>query len=335
MRSHLPMGRRLVSIPSYLVAAGLVWISLPILVAVTFLADLLLRRRLLLSRLLLLVAVYLACEIAGLAAAFGLYAARAVWPPLTRERFLDAHWRLQAWWAGTLFAAIRRILQLRVRVEGAESTNSGPLLVFIRHASILDTLLPSVVVAGSGGLRLRYILKKELLWDPCLDVVGKRLPNAFVDRESPDSRAEIDLVCALAAELGPSDGILIYPEGTRFTPAKRSRALDRLAGSGSDLLSRAERLRHVLPPKLGGPLGLLEASPSADVLFVAHVGLDGLSRVRHLLDPNLVGRRLEIKIWRVARSRIPAKREERGEWLFEEWARVDEWIDERLQHPHT
>ena len=34
-------------------------------------------------------------------------------------------------------------------------------------------------------LRLRYVLKRELLWDPCLDIVGQRVPNIFVDRDAP------------------------------------------------------------------------------------------------------------------------------------------------------
>lgn len=327
------LARRLVSIPSYLVAAVVVWAALPVLVAGTLLADLLLRRRLVLTRLLLLLAVYLACELWGLAAAFGLWVAKVLSPAFARERFLDAHWALQGWWAATLFGAIRRILGLRVSIEGVEAVHSGPLLVFVRHASILDTLLPSVFVARSGDLRLRYVLKKELRWDPCLDVVGSRLPNAFVDRESPDSRAEIDLVRSLAADLGPLDGILIYPEGTRFTPAKRARAIERLAQGDPGLLSRARALRYVLPPKLGGTLGLLEASPHADVLIVAHVGLEGLARVRHLLSRTLVGRRLQVKLWRVPRGTIPTERKRRAEWLFDEWARVDAWIGERDETP--
>ena len=56
---------RLLTIPGYLVSALLVWISLPLLLALAALADLMLTRRFLAIRLVLILAVYLACEIAG------------------------------------------------------------------------------------------------------------------------------------------------------------------------------------------------------------------------------------------------------------------------------
>jgi 1-acyl-sn-glycerol-3-phosphate acyltransferase len=317
------------TIPAYLVAALVVWAALPVLIVAALLIDAVTRRPLLVTRLTLVLAVYLACEVAGLAAAGGLWLVNRS-PRLGMDRWLDMHWRLQAWWAGTIFGAICRLLRFDVSVEGAELVTPGPVLVFIRHASIMDTLLPSTVV-GASGLHLRYVLKKELQWDPCLDVVGNRLPNVFVDRESPDSRAEIALVCDLAHEMGTSDGILIYPEGTRFTQAKRERALERLSKGDPDLLRRARGLQRVLPPKLGGPLGLLDANPDADALFVAHIGLDGLARVRHLWDRSLVGRRIQVKLWRVPRDQIPADRSKRAEWMFDEWSRIDRWIADRFE----
>jgi hypothetical protein len=66
----------------------------------------------------------------------------------------------------------------------------------LRHASIGDTLLASALVGRPHGIFwLRYVLKRELLWDPCLDVVGNRLPHVFVDRAS-DRFAARDRACA-------------------------------------------------------------------------------------------------------------------------------------------
>ncbi len=322
---------RLLTIPGYLVSALLVWISLPLLLALAALADLMLTRRFLAIRLVLILAVYLACEIAGLAVSLALWLARGLGPGYTRERFVAAHWLLQAWWAGTLFQAAARLLRMELTVEGSQTILPGPILVFIRHASIVDMLLPAVALAAPTNLRLRYVLKRELQWDPGIDVVGNRLPTVFVEQQSPDSQAEIERVCQLAADLGPEDGLLIHPEGTRFTPARRARAIERLAEADPDLAARARTLRHVLPPKLGGPLALLDASPEADALFVAHVGLEGLANVRDLFDPSLVGRKLQVRMWRVPRQKIPEERGARANWLFDQWARVDAWIGERLE----
>jgi 1-acyl-sn-glycerol-3-phosphate acyltransferase len=285
------------------------------------------------TRLVAFLAVYLGCEAIGLVAAFGLWLRERLRPGgegWAGERSLAAHRRLQAWWAGTLFAAARRILAFEVRVTGSEAIAPGPALVFMRHASIVDTLIPAHALAGPAGLRLRYVLKHELLWDPCLDVVGHRLPNVFVARNASDSAAEIARVAELARGLGARDGVLIYPEGTRFTPAKRARILARLSTDRPELYARARSLAHVLPPKLGGATVLLDAAPDADVLFVAHVGFEGLTGVSRLLDGSLVGRRVEVGVWRVRRDAIPEEPDKRVAWLFDEWARLDAWIAERV-----
>jgi hypothetical protein len=225
---------------------------------------------------------------------------------------------------------VRRIYGIRLEVEGDGDSGPGPLLVFMRHASIGDTLLPAILLSNRHGWRLRYVMKRELLWDPCLDVVGQRLPNVFVRRGSGDSAAEIEAIQRLAVDLGPDEGILIYPEGTRFTPRKRERLLARLERSGDPrLLAKARELRHVLPPRLGGALGLLDRCPEADVLFVGHVGFDGAATLADLWYGRVVGRHVRVCLWRVPARQIPADRDARVDWLYGEWARLDAWIGQK------
>jgi hypothetical protein len=119
--------------------------------------------------------------------------------------------------------------------------------------------------------------------------------------------------------------VLIYPEGTRFTAAKRARALERLAARQPQRLPAARAMTHVLPPHLGGPLALLEGGSRADVLFVAHTGLEGAATLGDIWAGALVGRTVRVRLWRVARAAIPAGRAERTAWLDREWARVDAW----------
>ena len=64
----------------------------------------------------------------------------------------------------------------------------------------------------------------------------------------------------LAIDLDPHEGVLIYPEGTRSTPAKLARAKEIIRERQPDIAPLADRLQHVLPPRLGGPLALLESS---------------------------------------------------------------------------
>jgi 1-acyl-sn-glycerol-3-phosphate acyltransferase len=101
--------------------------------------------------------------------------------------------------------------------------------------------------------------------------------------------------------------MLIFPEGTRFTPEKLERAIASLARSRvPHLAERARTFRHVLPPRLGGPLALLEECAGTDVVFCTHIGFEGTTTFRELWEG--VGR---------------------IDWLYGEWARVDAWIAEQ------
>ncbi len=268
---------------------------------------------------------YLHCEVAGILASTGVWLMSLAPTRRRRERSLARHFALETWWATTIFEGAARIFGFRLETEGEQVLATSPLLLLLRHASIADTLLGAVLVQARHGTRLRYVLKHELLWDPCLDLVGHRTPNYFVRRNSPDSEAEILGVARLARNLGPGEGIVIFPEGTRFTPEKSARVRERIRESGNrELLALAEPLRHVLPPRLGGTLALLDAG--ADVVFGAHTGFEAAGTFWNLWGGSLVGRVIRARFWCVPAAEIPAGRDARTRWLFEHWARVDAWV---------
>jgi len=321
-----PLYRRLITIPGYLALFAAALGSLPLLLPLAALVDVARGTPLALARALLFFTWYLGCEAAGIAACGVLWLA-GLHPGVSRERYLQWHFRLKCWWARQLVRGARWCFGLRFDVEGLEDLGEGPFLLFMRHASTADAILTSAILSDGRGLDFRHVIKRELLWDPCLDLCGNRLPNFFVDRDSPDSAREIAGVQALARGLGPRDGVLIYPEGTRFTEAKRARILEKLAEKGDTaLLARARALHHVLPPRLGGPLGLLQAAPGTDALFCAHVGFDGIRSFNEFLRGGLVKRTVRMIYWRVPGDRIPGDRDAQIDWLFEQWRRVDDWV---------
>jgi 1-acyl-sn-glycerol-3-phosphate acyltransferase len=321
------LGRRLVTVPGYF-AACFLWLgALPVSLPLALFVDALRRNRGVLLRSSLVLTVYLSAEVLGVAAAGGLWLWRSVFG-IRPERWADLHFRLEAWWGSLLFGATIRSFGLRVEIENEQADlDRGPYLLLLRHASTGDTLLASALVSRPHGLRLRYVLKQELLWDPCLDIVGHRIPNAFVDRFSDDSAHEIRRVADLARDLGPRDGILIYPEGTRFSEAKRARLLDRLDPvDDAKRLEYSRSLRYTLPPRSGGLLALLEAAPAADVVICAHTGFEGAASLAQIWKGALVHRRVRVQFRRVPREEIPTNRDERIAWIDEEWQRVDAWI---------
>ncbi|MFN8643899.1 MAG: lysophospholipid acyltransferase family protein [Candidatus Binatia bacterium] len=332
--------RRLAAIALLASAWLLLVVALPALALAALAADLWRGdRRWVLLRCLAFALLYLSCELAGILAACALWLGSGVWAgvgtahsPAGRltglpDAYLRANFRLQCWWARTIFRGAERIFGLRLRVSGDEAVREGPFLLFLRHASIGDTMLPAVYIADRHDIMLRYVMKRELLWDPCLDIVGNRLPNYFVQRGSGDSAREIAAVQRLLDEIGPRDGVLIYPEGTRFSPAKRDRFVARLRGATpARLLAIAEGLRHTLPPRLGGPLGLLDRNPGLDAVFCAHTGFEGAATFADLVGGALVHRPVHVTFWRVPFAQIPVDRAARAEWLFEHWRRIDDWI---------
>jgi 1-acyl-sn-glycerol-3-phosphate acyltransferase len=232
---------------------------------------------------------------------------------------------LQEWWARQLFGAVVRIFGLTVAVEGLDQVAPGPIIVMMRHASIVDTLLPNVFVTGKARIRLRYVLKKELLSDPTMDIAGNRLINHFVDR-SGDSAAEVRAVAALTEGLTDGEGVLIYPEGTRFTEARRDRVIAGLGERDTGLAERARRLRRVLPPRPGGSAGLLDSGH--DVVIAAHTGLEPLATIPDAWSGRIVGAHLRIRFQRFSGSSIPQTRRGRVDWLFDRWDEVDTWLRE-------
>lgn len=324
--------RRLRSIPPRVLGLLLVTTLLPALLVVGLAIDLgrwaVSRVRPTATRLALFLWVYLVAEVAGLAALAAAWVAslgghRDAW--LRRATL-----RLQQLWAAALFGAVRTLFGLRLEVTGGENVAPGPVIVLVRHASIVDNLLPANLIARPHGIRLRYVLKRELLADPCLDVAGRRLPNYFVRRGTGETE-ERDRVGALAHGLGRDEGVLIYPEGTRFTPQRRARAITRIAERDPRLAARAERLRHLLPPRLGGVGALLDGAPAAEVLVVAHHGFDGLRLVSDIWRGGLVGLTVRVQITRVPRSAVPAAGPARTDWIYDLWQDVDDWVERRRQ----
>lgn len=328
------IGRRLKTIPPRYIGAILVTVLFPALLVLALLVDagrwITRRRPFMASRLLCLLWLYLVGESVCIVG-FGLSWIFAIGP--RRAEILEHQaWQIQQFWAWSLFAPARALFRLSFSVEGHDVVEPGPIIVLLRHASIIDNLLPSVVISRPHGIDLRYLIKRELLADPGLDVGGNRLKNYFVRR---DTGAEIERenVRRLAEGLTPTEGMLIFPEGTRFTPERRARAIEKIGERDPQLAKRAEQFVNQLPPKPGGVLAMLDGAPGVDVVLLAHAGFDGLRLVSDIWRGELVGRAIRVRLTRVPRSEIPEGREKRVAWLFDAWLEVDRWVGAQLARP--
>jgi hypothetical protein len=205
------------------------------------------------------------------------------------------------------------------------------VVIMMRHASIIDNALPDTLVGRAHGMGLRFVIKRELQVIPTIDIGARWAPTYFVRRGSADSAGEVVKLRSLAHGMGASEGVLIYPEGTRCTERKLARAKQVIAERQPELAPLADRLQNLLPPRLGGPLALLDeaAEDGIDIVFCGHAGFDGFQRVSNIWDGELVGTTISVRFWRAAAAEIPPDREARIAWLYEHWQEVDDWVGER------
>jgi 1-acyl-sn-glycerol-3-phosphate acyltransferase len=240
-------------------------------------------------------------------------------------------------WLGAALGGLRVLFGMRFEIEGLECAAGGRALIMLRHASIIDNALPDTQIARPFGLGLRYAVKRELQALPLIDIGGRWITTCFLRRASGEAEVEIAKLRQLAHEVGPAESILIYPEGTRATAKKIARAKEIIRERQPEVSPLAETMVNLLPPRLGGPLALLEEAPDFDVVFFAHVGFDGFQYVSDIWAGGLVGATIQMKLWRVPAAEIPRAGGERAltEWLYGEWQEMDRWVGERraeLEH---
>lgn len=314
-----PVRRRLVTISIYSLSWVLLTVLSPMWLLAGFVVGIVRQRSFILLRLLIFAWFYFGLELIALMLVAWTFVTRPSGEPRLRSLY-----QLQGWWASLTLRAASALLQLRFVVDGADCALVGPSILLIRHASILDTLLPSVYVQRPRGFRVRYVLKQELLFDPCIDIVGNALPNYFVDRTG-DTGRELEGMRALIQDLG-TDGVLMFPEGTRFSRKKQASAIRTLAAQRSPVYDAARELTHVLPPKPGGVLTLLDTLPDVDCVFFAHTGLEAFAKIKDVLSGEVVGSIVHVHLWRVDANDIPKGTDERVRWLYAQWGKVNAFV---------
>jgi 1-acyl-sn-glycerol-3-phosphate acyltransferase len=236
------------------------------------------------------------------------------------------HERLQAWSIGVLARRAERLLGLRLELDdaGASALVPGPVVVLCRHVNIVDASLPALLYQRLG-YRTRGVIMAELLADPGFDLIYGRTGSVFIPRDNgPEARS---LVAQLGWGADACTALIIFPEGRIFRPDRRERSLARLAERDPDRARTLERTRHTIPPRPGGVLALLDALPDADVVVMAHSGLERYPTFRELARSVPLRHPVRVTAWRVAADQIPTGGNERTAWLDDQWCRVDAWVD--------
>jgi 1-acyl-sn-glycerol-3-phosphate acyltransferase len=208
------------------------------------------------------------------------------------------------------------------------------VIVLSRHAGPGDSFLLVHDLLRRYRRRPRIVMKATLQFDPGVDVMANRLPNAFVKATRGADNLVIREIERLASGLGPNGALVIFPEGGNFTPRRRVRAIRLLEERRlHEEAAKARELEYLLPPKPGGALAAIAAAPTADVIFVAHTGLDQLMTVGDIWRALPMEQVVKARWWRVPAAEVPAEREAQVRWLYAWWERIDTWIGENRPVP--
>ena len=320
--------RRFITVPAILLSFSVGAVLFLPTILCAFFADALRKRPFPTVRLLAYGLRWLAIESGGILRAAFLWLRFAPMKQLISKNSLRAHSKLQHWWTSSLIGGARFFLGLKFRLDGREFLEAGgPIVVLARHGSQGDALLVAAVLA-EAGLRPRFVVKRQLLWDPCLDIVGHRIPNYFVDRDASDNRIEIENIGKLAGDLSQDEAVVIFPEGTRFSQAKLERAVDALSISAPERVASARRLHSVLPVRTPGLLAILNNAVTTDLVLLNHVGVTDFRNLHDLWVNIPFPAPLHFNAERLVRSELPAVTEPEIliETIDELWEKFDQWV---------
>lgn len=322
--------RRLVVAPLVVAFTVFVWVTLPLWVIGAAFVSPLLPGRWRALRLLWVTILYLTCETVLLLVLLGLWLASGCGWRIRSRYFAGIHYDLVQGVLWVFYREARRVLALTIRTEGPTPAAhpDHPVLVCCRHAGPGDSFTLMWALLHRYHREPRVVLREGLAWDPAISVLLTRIPASFI---SPNPAAGHDFeskIAALATGLDGNDAFVIFPEGGNFTPARRDRAIDRLRKLGLEQMAdRAEGMMHVLAPRPGGVLAALDAAPEADVMMVAHTGLDHLLTMADVWRELPMDKELVMRWWEVPRAEIPVGRAERIEWLYGWWEQIDAWVE--------
>lgn len=322
--------RRPLTVTTWLVLSAACLLLSPLLLALGALVAAILRRPqpLMFTRFAL---AYFTREFGGLIACGVLWVMTGFGARIRGPRSRRLHYRLLHWYVHGLATRVLELLDIKIEAQISDEVAGAlerdrPLIFLSRHAGPGDTLLLVDMLQNDFDRLPSVVFKDTLAIDPCVDLVGHRLPHAVLDtsdREECEARIK-----DVTAHLNPRGVLVLFPEGGNFTVERRRRALRGLWRKGRRRQAQAaEHMEHVMPPQPIGTLAALRGNPEADVIFGAHTGLGLAAFPKELWRRTPIGETLRERMWLVPADERPQDSDEQIQWLYDWWGRIDEWVD--------
>lgn len=126
-------------------------------------------------------------------------------------------------WAATIYGALKLIVGLDYRVLGGQNIVPGPVIFACKHQSAWDTGIFTLLIDKPS-----YVVKQELWRIPFYGAVIRKIGTIAVNRSMGPSAIK-GMVRDARRLLEEGHQVVIFPEGTRTTPGKKSEYLPGIA----------------------------------------------------------------------------------------------------------
>ena len=238
-------------------------------------------------------------------------------PPL--DAIYRAAVRGNDWW-------FRHVLGYRWQPPGSGLDPRRTYLVIANHQSWADSFLLQTTVVHQGPI-LKVLVKDELARWPILGLIfqvyefprlKRRASHPLDEPERRRQDAERIRQACEVLKTSPA-AMLIYPEGTRFTPEKH-RATSPSSGT--------PEYDHLLPPRPGGfatLLGTLQGH--AEAVLDVDIYYPDSPRFWQFLSGGV--REPVVRVTSIPLSAIAG---EPADWLRRRWQGKDQWLSQQRLH---
>ena len=126
-----------------------------------------------------------------------------------------AQFKIARTWARNVMWVLDKVCGLKFTVEGRERIPAGNHIVMANHTSAWETIAQFLIFPPQV-----WVLKRELLWIPCIGWGMKLLRPISIDRGA-GHRAVNQVLEQGKARLADGLWVIIFPEGTRVVAGQR------------------------------------------------------------------------------------------------------------------
>lgn len=142
--------------------------------------------------------------------------------PVSRASFVLVDWIYRAAVYMDSFW-MQKVVGIELVIEGEPNTDQTPV-VLCNHQSWFDIPLVQEIITGKGP-RVKFLVKQELIWVPIIGWICLALnfPRLQRNKHSDSRSSDFSMIQKASKKHGEESGaLLVFPEGTRFSHAKRA-----------------------------------------------------------------------------------------------------------------